>query len=103
MPMAETAQFVVSRMDLTLLLAELRDHPSDPLYSPLLEALLTAAQRLDAGAPSQGASETKIHLIIPAEHAEPFKFWLLRASVRASQASEDSKAVAFKRIRESMR
>ena len=96
--MAQTASFIVSRTDVTQLLAELRDHPSDPLYAPLLEALLTAAQRLEAGAPSQGASETTTQLIIPAEHAEPFKAWLLRASVRASRAGEDEKVVALKRI-----
>jgi hypothetical protein len=36
--MADTPSLVVTRADVSLLLAELRDQPSDPLYAPLLEA-----------------------------------------------------------------
>jgi hypothetical protein len=101
MPMAETASFVVSRADVTLLLAELRDHPSDPVYAPLLEALLAAAQTLEAGAPSQGASDPTTRLGLPAEHVQPFRMWLARAALRASRVGQHGEAAAFKRVWES--
>jgi hypothetical protein len=101
--MAETAWFSVSRTDVSLLLAELRDQPPEPFHSPLLEGLLPAAQTLEAYASSQGASPTTTPLGLPAEHAEPFKFWLFRAAVQASRAGDHPKAAALKRIRESMR
>jgi hypothetical protein len=100
---AQTAWFVVSRTDVTLLLAELRDQPPDAFHGPLLEGLLSAAQTLEAGAPSQGATLTTTRLGLPAEHADPFRIWLARATVRADRGGDKGKAVALKRIWESMR
>jgi hypothetical protein len=98
---AQTAWFVVSRTDVSLLLAELRDQPHEALYALLLEALLAAAQTLEASAPSQGASPTTTRLGLPAEHADPFRIWLARATLRASRSGDHGKAAAFKRIYES--
>ena len=88
---------------MSLLLAELRDQPSEPLYAPLLQALLAAAQTLEAGAPSQGASPTTTRLGLLTEHADAFRAWLLRAAVRANRAGEHPRAAAFERLWESMR
>jgi hypothetical protein len=101
---AEIARFIVSRPDVSLLLAELRDHPQDPIYAPLLAALLTAAQTLDSTAPSQGVSATTTDLGIPAEYADQFRTWLAHRAVRASRMTGDQgKAAVFKRIWQSMR
>ena len=100
--MAPTAWFVVSRTDVSLLLAELRDQPHETLHGALLEALLAAAQTLEASAPSQGAFPTTTRLGLSAEHADPFRIWLARATLRASRSGDQGKAVAFKRIWESI-
>ena len=93
--------FIVSRTDVGLLLAELREQAQGPFHVLLLKALVAAAQTLEASAPSQGATPTTTRLGLPAEHAEPFKLWLVRAAVRASRSGDPVKAAALKRIWES--
>jgi hypothetical protein len=96
--MAQRTSSVVSRTDVSLLLAELREQPDDALYAPLLEALLVVARTLEARAPS-----TTTYLDLPGEHAEPFRAWLTQAALRASRSGDHAKAAAFKRIWASMK
>ena len=100
--MPETAWLVVSRTDVNLLLAELRDNPQNPIYAPLLAALLAAAHTLDSTAPSQSASPTTTDLGIPAEYADQFRTWLAHRAVRASSTGDQGNAAALKRIWQSM-
>jgi hypothetical protein len=73
------------------------------VYAPLLEALLAAAQTLDAKAPSQGVSPTTTDLSLPAEHAESLRAWLEGAMLRASSGNDNARADALARIWASMR
>ena len=61
-----------------------------------------AAQTLEAGAPRQDASETTTRLVLPTEHADAFRAWLLNAASRANRAGGHTKAAAFKRVWEAM-
>jgi hypothetical protein len=92
--MPNTVRFLVSRRDVYLLLAELRDHLPKPntLYAALLEQLLGAAAFLDTG------SADKTDLELPEKDAQAFREWLKRAEIREI-AGDPAKSNAFARLR----
>ena len=103
--MAETARFAVSRKDVDLVLAELRtQRPTDVLYAAFLAALHDAAARLDTDASRLDTGhEQMTDLLLPEEHAQPFREWLQRAVMRRSSAGDHAKAQAFARLHGSER
>jgi hypothetical protein len=98
--------FVVSRSDVNLMLAELRDHHPEALsalWTPLLEALVAASAALDTDASRLDTGHrqtTGLH--VPAEHVELFQQWLEQSALRAV-TTDPAKAQAFVRIRDSSR
>jgi hypothetical protein len=98
-------RFAVSRKDVDLVLAELRNQlPADALYGALMAAVLDAAVRLDTEASRLDTShEQTTELRLPEEHAQPFREWLQRAVVRWSAAGDHAKAQAFARVHGSER
>jgi hypothetical protein len=102
---AEIARFYVTQKDVDLALAELRDQrPTDVLYAALLAALYHAAVRLDTNASRLDTGyEQRADLLLPEEHAQPFRDWLQRAVMRRSAAGDHVKAQAFARLHGSER
>jgi hypothetical protein len=92
--MANTKRFKVSRADSRILLAELTHVPA-VLYAALQEQLLTAAAKLDA------EPEQPTDIRLAEEHAEAFREWLDRATVREAQAQFPRRAEVFARVRDS--
>jgi hypothetical protein len=96
----EIARFYVTRKDVDLVLAGLRNQrPTDVHYAALLAALLDAAARLatDASRLDTG-HEQMTDLLLPEEHAQPFREWLQCTVMRWSSAGDHVKAQAFARL-----
>jgi hypothetical protein len=95
----------VTRNDVNHILAELADYrPSDVLYAALLTGLLDAEARLDTDASRLDTGhEQTTDLLLPEEHAQPFREWLERAVMRGSSAGDHAKAQAFARLHGSER
>jgi hypothetical protein len=93
---AEIARFYVTRKDVDLVLAELRNQrPTDVHYAALLAALLDAAARLatDASRLDTGHEQmTDLPPPLPEEHAQPFREWLQCTVMRWSSAGDHVKA-----------
>jgi hypothetical protein len=102
---ADIARFAVSRKDVDLVLAELRNQrPTDVLHAALLAAMHDAAVRLDTDASRLNTGhEQMTDLLLPEEHAQPFREWLQRAVMRWSSADDHAKAQAFARLHGSER
>ena len=98
--MPRTARFDVTRKDVNRILAELSDYrPSEVSYAALLAALLDAAARLDTDASRLDTGhEQTTDLLLPEEHAPPFREWLERAVMRGSSAGDHAKAQALARL-----
>ena len=98
--MPQTARFYVTRKDVNRILVELTDYrPSDVSYAALCAALLDAAARLDTDASRLDTGhEQTTDLLLPEEHAQPFREWLERAVMRGSSAGDHAKAQAFARL-----
>jgi hypothetical protein len=103
--MSGIVRFAVSRDDMDLVLAELRNQrPTDVLYAALLAALHDAAVRLDTDASRLDTGhEQMTELLLPGEHAQPFREWLQRTVMRWSSAGDHAKAQAFARVHGSER
>jgi hypothetical protein len=99
------ARFAISRKDVELVLAELRNQlPADVLYAALMAAVLDAAARLDTEASRLDTShEQTTELRLPEEHAQPFREWLQRAVMRWSSVGDHAKAQALARLHGSER
>jgi hypothetical protein len=102
---AGIARFAVSRKDVDLVLAELRNQrPTDVQYAALLAALQDVAVRLDTDASRLDTGhEQMTDLLLPEEHAQPFREWLQRTVMRWSSAGDHAKAQAFARLHGSER
>jgi hypothetical protein len=101
----KAVSFKVTWTDVNLILAELRDDLPDALNAPLLSALLAASTRLDLDAARLvgGRYEQTTDLRLPEKHAQPFREWLDRATLRRSAIADHGKAQAFVRLRGSER
>lgn len=103
--MFQAVSFKVTRTDVNLILAELRDDVPDALNAPLMSALLAASKRLDRDAAllADTRYEQTTDLWLPEKHAQPFREWLDRAALRRSAVGDHGTAQAFVHLRGSER
>jgi Natural resistance-associated macrophage protein len=77
---------------------------SNVVIAALLAAMHDAAVRLDTDASRLNTGhEEMTDLLLPEEHAQPFREWLQRAVMRWSSAGDHAKAQAFARLHGSER
>jgi hypothetical protein len=100
----KTVRFDITREDLNLLLAELRDYHGTAWFDALVNALLEAVAALDTHASRLDTSHPQeTELPLAEEHAPAFRQWLEDAATRAHGAGDHAKADAFARVRASER